>query len=679
MENQKRKTQNQPLAALDDFSGPVGGPRRIRPRDPAQLAAVRLLANALSAGSATFDHAGRDGVIVLVQVPDVSWTTLVQTAWQVGARKDGKPEDGMRGRFWRDADWYSWAPVESHGGYAVQNGAELFAEAVAAGLHCVGFTSNLAWLPSDLILCADHHLKLLPLNGADVVAIAEGICGDKAAETISDEQAAGLTPRLLRLARRPNQTASDYLHKIQEVLGRDRKIDNEPVKVPAPSGTVRQSPTLERLHGVSAAVSWGRALAHDLRQFQEGKLPWADVDRGVLLSGPPGTGKTLFARALAATCAVPLVTGSYGEWLGTGSAHQGDLLKAMRKTFAAARDAAPSILFVDEVDSFPNRSTLTHKWADWEIQVVNALLSEIDGVEGRDGVVLVAACNHPDRLDPALTRSGRLDRHIRISLPDVPALAAILREHLGAELAGVNLLPAALAGAGSTGADAERFVRGARRRARSAGRDLMLDDLMVEIGGDGGRSPRDLWITAIHEAGHAVACCEVLPGTLSAISLRRVGETAGFTAITGSSVYSNASDIRARLIFMLAGRAAEELFLGHPSSGAGGGPDSDLAITTRLATTAAAALGLDPESGLIWTGLPDAASLPQMLREMPDLAARVRDTVTEAYSAATQLIRRRASAVEALAAALLERRALAGSEAEAIVAQHVRDAVRASP
>jgi cell division protease FtsH len=142
----------------------------------------------------------------------------------------------------------------------------------------------------------------------------------------------------------------------------------------------------------------------------------------------------------------------------------------MCASFAQAREktavAGGAILFIDEVDSFPNRETLTHHYKDYEIQVVNALLAEIDGVEGRRGVVLLAACNHPHLLDPALVRSGRLDRHIRISLPDQAALARILREHLGKDFGGESLQEAALAAAGASGADCEPFVRGARRRAR---------------------------------------------------------------------------------------------------------------------------------------------------------------------------------------------------------------------
>jgi len=387
-----------------------------------------------------------------------------------------------------------------------------------------------------------------------------------------------------------------------------------------------------------------------------------------LLSGPPGCGKTLFARALAETCGLPLVSGSYQEWHGTGRAHQGDLLKAMKQTFETARESAPCILFIDEVDSLPNRATLRHDYADWDIQVVNALLAEMDGVAGREGVVAVAACNHPHLLDPALTRSGRLDRHIRIELPDTSALTGIIKEHIGDEMSGVDLTPAALVATGATGADVERFARGARRRARNAGRPMRLEDLLAEMNDGDCRSPGDLWLAATHEAGHAVAFLELGLGMLNAVSLRAAGTDGGLTAAIATAM-ATATTIHRRLVVHLAGRAAEQVFFGEPTDGAGGDWDSDLAAATTLATTAASALGLDPEIGLTWLGRPTPATLTGMLERSPRLAECVRMAVDKAYADAVLLIRKKHSCVRALATALMERGALDGKEVAELVAR----------
>jgi cell division protease FtsH len=369
------------------------------------------------------------------------------------------------------------------------------------------------------------------------------------------------------------------------------------------------------------------------------------------------------------------VTGSYGEWIGQGHGHQGDLLKAMRKSFADAFGRSPSILFIDEIDSFPNRATVSAYHAEWDIPVMNALLAEIDGVQSREGVVLIGACNHPERLDPALTRSGRLDRHFRISLPTQSDLECILREHLGDELADASLAEAALNAAGSSGADAERFVREARRRARNAGRALVLQDLMAAIGGEDRRSAEDRWLISVHEAGHAVASCVLKPGVLQAVSIRQTERSGGRQMGSSNREYVRLSDVQTNLIVRLAGRAAEENVFGVASSGSGGSVASDIGRATRIAMLAVGAFGLDAVSGLLWTDVPDPVQVPTMLADNPALACRVRNMLDEAYRKAMVLVVERRSAVEAVARALFEQRALDANAVTAIVA---RSAVRPS-
>jgi len=528
-------------------------------------------------------------------------------------------------------------------------------------------------LPPDLVQAADYRFNLQAPIPEDIDKAVRRLTGMAPKERLTEVEAAALTPRLLRLARRLHrQGAEGYLAKLHEVLARETSSSVPTSMVAAPShASPRVAPTLERLHGMDAAVAWGLALRDSLQAYAAGTLPWSEVDVGCLLSGPPGVGKTTFARGLAASCGVRLIYASYSIWLGSGGGHQGTMLRAMRESFAEAKEERPTILFIDELDSFPDRAALRHSWRTWDTQVVNALLAEMDGIQGREGVVLVAACNHLHLVDPALVRSGRLDRHIRIPLPTQPALEKILREHLGTDLTGIELSSPAVAAVGSTGADCERFVRGARRRARAAGREMELSDLMAEIHGEETRRADELRTVATHEAGHAVAICTLFPGALQAVSLRHADGRLGSTlaaSIEGHTV--SAEDIHDRIVCLLAGRAAEEVLLGKPTAGAGGGPDSDLGKATWLAVMAGASFGLSEIDGLVWRASPDEGDLPGILAAYPKFSAQARTTLDVAYAEARALVEGRRAAVEALADVLLERRAIVGAEAATIVARH---------
>ncbi|MDJ0933356.1 ATP-binding protein [Breoghania sp.] len=266
--------------------------------------------------------------------------------------------------------------------------------------------------------------------------------------------------------------------------------------------TIDAQPTLDDLPGLGEATAWGKDLAADLADWKPGRISWADVDRGVLLIEDPGTGKTTFARALANSCCAPLVVGSLDAW--QAARHLGDLLESMRKCFAKARKQTPCILFIDEIDGFGSRTTVRGDNAGYQTQVINCLLEYLDSDEGREGVIVVGAYNHPEMLDPAIVRAGRLDRIIWIPMPDTRTREQILKVHLCGDLIDEDLGPIARLMDGMSSADLEKLIRDDRRKAKREHHALRLVDLSSSLTRIERLADDVLMRTAVHEAGHAL-------------------------------------------------------------------------------------------------------------------------------------------------------------------------------
>lgn len=355
-------------------------------------------------------------------------------------------------------------------------------------------------------------------------------------------------------------------------------------------------PWLNELVGMDEARKFGEELATDVTDYKRGLLTWSEVDPGCLFYGPPGTGKTTLARAIAAQCYVAFIATSFADWQtqGTGGA---DIVARIKETFAAARKNAPCILHIDEIDSLPRRGGGDQN-ATFFQAIVNAVLEEI-GSSKNEGVIVLAACNDPSNLDPALIRSGRLDRMIEVPLPSPEALPGIFRVHLGVDDARNvrDLDRLALHCIGKSGADIVKIVREARRIARRAKSPLSDEHLYKAICASISKlSPEALRLTAVHEAGHA------------AVAFRQGGFDRIIVSLASSSTYSQSSNlkpmtresVKADLVRLLAGRAAEEVLLGQPSGSAGGADASDLARASRLALEAIAKHGLSNSGRLLW-------------------------------------------------------------------------------
>ena len=422
------------------------------------------------------------------------------------------------------------------------------------------------------------------------------------------------------------------------------------------------------MHGAAEAVAWGRTLASDLQAYKAGKLAWSEVDRGAVVAGPPGCGKTSFAKSLALQCGVPLVATSYGDWQSAGTGHLGDVTRKLRNRFEEARFSTPCIMFIDELDSVGTRGK-SDQHDDWWRAIINILLAELDGIHGREGVVVVGATNDIGHIDPAIVRSGRMDRVIRMGLPNDEALEAILRDHLGdAADADLDLTLVARRSFGSTGADCERWARGARRRARKEGGKVTTADLLAEVAAADNRTEENRYRAAIHEAGHAVVIESLRPGIVRVVSIKLMGPHAGFVSVPDTLNYLP-SEVELLLAEFMAGRAAEEVIFGEADCGGGGETGSDLALATRTILRAAMSLGLG--GSLVWHGKIEMDDIGPIFRARPDLIPVVETRLNQAHARAVEIIRERRAAVMALARVLMEVLVLSGDEVREIAARNM--------
>lgn len=373
----------------------------------------------------------------------------------------------------------------------------------------------------------------------------------------------------------------------------------------APEGGV----TLDDIAGYGPAEEVARRLVKDLNAWSKGEIAWSDMTRSVLLHGEPGTGKTFLARAIAGSAGVPLITGSLAEWQSHG--HLGDMLREMRKTFAQAKEAAPSILFIDEIDAAGDRSGKDKHGENYRRQVINGLLELMDGALRMEGVIFLAACNDPHALDPALTRPGRIDTIVRVPSPGLKATGRILAYHLRGSIPSEEIITLARRSVGLSAAELDGAVREARSRARNEGVPLSALHVTAALG-VAAEEPDILWRFAVHEAGHAIAALRLGCGRVARIV---IGMGGGRVVMEGQPRLISAQDVRDQIVCYLAGRAAEELLIGDGSLGAGGAPDSDLAMASSLALKVELSWGLTDQGLLYHPGSDDMAGTSAEVRE----------------------------------------------------------------
>jgi cell division protease FtsH len=432
--------------------------------------------------------------------------------------------------------------------------------------------------------------------------------------------------------------------------------------------------------GVDEAVEELAEIRDFLADPERFSAMGARIPRGILLAGPPGCGKTLLARAVAGEAEAQFfsVSGSafVEMYVGVGAARIRDL-------FREAQEAAPSIVFIDELDAVGRGRTASAAGGQDEREsTLNQLLVGLDGFDTDAGVVVMAATNRPDVLDPALLRPGRFDRRITVDLPDVGGRLAILGVHVrGKPMApdtSLDLL--ARRTPGFSGADLASVVNEAALLAARRGDSVVTDSLLWEaverlVAGPERRSkllgPVEKRLIAYHEAGHALVSASVNPHQrVTKISLTARGHGLGFTWYDSDSESRVVArdHLMDRLSTMLGGRAAEELACGQPTSGA----EDDLARATELARRMVCEMGMSEVLGpvsLKATAVTLMSSTPSS--PSPELAGlvdhEVRALVVEARQVAREAIEAHRDRLDALAQRLQHRESIEGPELDALL------------
>ena len=401
----------------------------------------------------------------------------------------------------------------------------------------------------------------------------------------------------------------------------------------------------------------------------------AKIPKGVLLYGQPGTGKTLLARAVAGEAGVPFYSISGSDFVemfvGVGASRVRDL-------FEQAKENAPAIVFIDEIDAVGrHRGAGMGGGHDEREQTLNQLLVEMDGFDVRGGVILIAATNRPDILDPALLRPGRFDRQISVDAPDLNGRKQILAVHARGKPIGpdVDLVSVARRTPGFTGADLANVLNEAALLTARANAKLIDNAALEEaidrvIAGPQKRtrlmSEKEKLITAYHEGGHALVAA-ALPGTdpVHKVTILPRGRALGYTMVLpDEDKYSQTrSEMLDKLAYMLGGRAAEEMVFHDPTTGAG----NDIDKATSLARAMVTQYGMTERLGAIKLG--EAQGEPFLGRDMghtrnysEDVAAIVDDEtkrlLATAHQEAFDILEENRDVLDSLVLALVEKETL---------------------
>ncbi len=436
--------------------------------------------------------------------------------------------------------------------------------------------------------------------------------------------------------------------------------------------------TFDDVAGIDEEKKELQAVVDFLREPDKFAAIGARIPHGILLSGPPGTGKTLLARAVAGEAEVQFLSISGSDFMemyvGVGASRVRDL-------FDQAKKMAPAIIFIDEIDAVGRkRGSGMGGGHDEREQTLNQLLVEMDGFSRTEGVIVLAATNRVDILDPALLRPGRFDRQIYVGMPDAKGREDILKVHAKDKRMDdtVNLKTVALATSGFTGADLSNLLNEAAITAARDNRPALnmkdLNDAMMKIlAGPEKRSrarlKKDLKITAIHEAGHAVAMYSLSThDPVRQISIVPRGQALGitWTQPLEDSDHLTRNEMYEQIVGLLGGRVAEELFLQDISTGA----SNDIDRASKLARDMVARYGMCEKLGTVsYTG-GDEVFIGRDYEKTKSYSEKVAGTIDDevkaivdkAYAQCKEILTKDAEKLKQVTRFLLEHETMSGEQ-----------------
>jgi cell division protease FtsH len=436
--------------------------------------------------------------------------------------------------------------------------------------------------------------------------------------------------------------------------------------------------TFQDVAGVDEAKDEVKEIVDFLREPQRFSTVGGRIPKGILLVGPPGTGKTLLARSIAGEAGVPFIFASGSDFV---EMYAGVGASRVRKLFREARKHGSCIIFIDELDAVGRSrggNSLSHEERE---QTLNQLLVEMDGFEGHQGIVIIAATNRQDILDPALLRPGRFDRQVTVGNPDLRGREAILRVHarkINME-PDVDLRSIARGTPGFSGADLANLVNEAALLAGRSGRAMVTDSDLREardkvLMGVERRSvvlsEMDRVNCAYHEAGHAVIAA-LLPHAdpLHKVTIIPRGRAMGVTMQLPEADRHTYTKhyLETQVAVLMGGRVAEEIFMNHMTSGA----SNDIERATDIAQHMVCEFGMSPLGPLAFRKPGNAFESDKHHTVSEATAQRVdeeiRTVVMNAYAHATAIIEKNREAVRLMAEALLEQESLEAEEIQELL------------